>query len=259
MQNQGIIFTRVRNFAHPSNQIRTPRENRPTPTKSFRSLCEIFADYTKNFVHPNPFHTLCEILRGLLNHFAALKAISYIVRKLRGACENEKSPVYLFLNLPSPKILISQTPHILRIPHFSLPPYDFTPLHSISSLACISLRRDALRVPSEHRPKARLPFPTWHEPEEPFSPLHRDAPRGREPPLLRYLAIPHLRPRRPRAFHLKRMERPLVLHHLLLSAGTRRGNHLLFHERLLCTPRAQYGALQPKGPGFQAQASHLEL
>ena len=89
--------------------------------------------------------------------------------------------------------------------------------------------------------------------------LHWDVLRGKELPLLRYLAIPYLKPRRPRAFHLPRMERPLVLPHLLLSADTRWGDHLLPQGQLLRAPRVQYDAFRPRQPGLQAWASHLKL
>ena len=115
----------------------------------------------------------------------------------------------------------------LRIPHFSRPPCDLVPLHSIPIPVHVSHQRDAFRAPSELRPEACLPFSTWRGPEEPLPPLHRDVLRGKEPPRLRYLVIPHLRPRRPHRFHFSKVERPLDLSHLLLSAGMRRGDHLL--------------------------------
>ena len=71
--------------------------------------------------------------------------------------------------------------------------------------------------------------------------------------------ILHLRPRKPRGFHLPRVEQPLVLSFLLLSADTRRGDHLIHQGRLLCTLRVQYDALLPRESGLQAQASHPEL
>ena len=115
-----------------------------------------------------------------------------------------------------------------------------------------SLRRDTLRAPLEHGPEARLSFSTWCGLKEPLPPLHRDAHRdphqGREPPRLRYLVILYLRPQRPRGFHIPRMEQPLVHSHLLLSADTRREDHLLPQGRLLRTPRVQYGALWARGP-----------
>ena len=91
----------------------------------------------------------------------------------------------------------------------------------------ISLQRVALRAPVEYEAEAHLPFPTWHEPKDPFPPLHQVALRGRETTLLGCLAILHLRPRRPCRFHLMRVEHPLVLPPLLLSANMRRGDHLL--------------------------------
>ena len=123
----------------------------------------------------------------------------------------------------------------------------------------ISFQRDALRASSKHRPEAGLSFPSWREPEEPFPLLQRDVPRGREPPQLRYLSIPHLKPWRPHEFHISKVERPLNLPHLLLSAGTRRRDHLLLQGRLLHSSRAQYGALRPRGPGLQVRVSRLEL
>ena len=111
----------------------------------------------------------------------------------------------------------------------------------------ISFRRLALHAPSEHGP------------ENPFSPLHRDALRGKEHSLLRYLMILHLRPQRPRGFHLPKVDQPLVLPLLLLNADTRRGDHLLHQMRLLLTLGVQYNALLLRGPRHQAQASHPEL
>ena len=115
------------------------------------------------------------------------------------------------------------------------------------------------RVPLEHEPYARLSFPTWREPEDPFPLLHRDALRGREPSLLSYLAIPHLKPRRPRAFHLLMVERPLVLPYVLLSIDTRRGDHLLLQRLLLPVLRVQFSTLWLREPRLQAQVSHPEL
>ena len=131
-----------------------------------------------------------------------------------------KSPCHSFLN---PRALISpfckhQTP------------YEF--LISLCHLATSSLsiqypaprtllRRLTLRATLEHGPEVISPFPTWHGPDELFSLLHCVALRDREPPLLRYLVILHLRPWRPRGFHLLRVEHPLVLHFPLLSADTR--------------------------------------
>ncbi|RVW64285.1 hypothetical protein CK203_052286 [Vitis vinifera] len=74
----------------------------------------------------------------------------------------------------------------LRIPHFSRPPCDLVPLHSIPIPVHVSHQRDAFRAPSELRPEACLPFSTWRGPEEPLPPLHRDVLRGKEPPRLRY-------------------------------------------------------------------------
>ena len=133
------------------------------------------------------------------------------------------------------------------------------PLHSIPSPARISFRRDALYAPSKHKFKQSLPFLTWHGAEELLPPLHRDAPWGREPPQLKCQVFPLLRPRRPRGFHLPKVERPLDLPHLLISVGTWRGDHLLPQERLLRTSRVQYGVIRPRGPELQVVGSHLKL
>ena len=100
-----------------------------------------------------------------------------------------------------------------------------------------------------------------HRPEGPLLPLRRVALRGREPPMLGCLVICHLKrpPQRPRKFPILRVERPLVHSLLLLSVGIRLGDQLLHKGRLLHALRVQCSALLPKGPGLQAQASHLEF
>ena len=66
-------------------------------------------------------------------------------------------------------------------------------------------------------------------------------------------------PQRPRRFPLLKVERLLVPPLLLLSIGMRLGDQLLHKGRLLHTLRVQCDALLPRGPGIQAQASHLEF
>ena len=112
-----------------------------------------------------------------------------------------------------------------------------------------------------------LPFfshstpPFEHGPEGPLLSLRRVALRGREPPMLGCLVIFHLRrpPQRPRKFPFLKVERLLVHSLLLLNTSMRLGDLLLHKGRLLHTLRVQCGALLPRGPGFQAQASHPEL
>ena len=73
--------------------------------------------------------------------------------------------------------------------------------------------------------------------------------------------IRHLRspPQRPHRFPLLRVERPLVPPLLLLSASMRLGDQLLHKRQLLHTLRVQCRTLLPRGPGLQAQASHLKF
>ena len=54
MRNQGIISHGVQNFAHLTNQICTPSENKPTPAKSICTPCEIFIDHAKKLHTPKP-------------------------------------------------------------------------------------------------------------------------------------------------------------------------------------------------------------
>ena len=116
---------------------------------------------------------------------------------------------FLFKRPPTPSFFCSSFRKHSCHCESPLPPCNLTPLHSIPSPTSISLQKDALRAPSEQGLEDRFPFPTWRRFEEPLPSLHRDAPRAREPPLLRYLAIPHLRPRRPRGFHLPKVERAI--------------------------------------------------
>ena len=115
--------------------------------------------------------------------------------------------------------------------------------------------------PFEHGLKAHFSISIWQGPEGPLLPHRIVALRGREPPLLECLVICHLRrpPKRPRRFPFLRVERPLVPPLLLLSACMRLGDQLLHKGPLLHALRVQCGALLPRGPGLQAQASHLEL
>ncbi|KAL6321888.1 hypothetical protein AAG906_035594 [Vitis piasezkii] len=130
-----------------------------------------------------------------------------------------------------------------------------------SSLASHSSVPFPFDTPFEHGPEAHFSISIWQGPKGPLLPLRRVALRGREPPLLGCLVIRHLRmpPQRPRRFPLLRVERPLVPPLLLLSIGMRLGDQLLHKGRLLRTLKVQCDALLPRGPGIQAQASHLEL
>ena len=176
--------------------------------------------------------------------------ISYVVRKPKGfvnqfhtqnttlcenqeaLCENQKTLYHPFLNpwaLKSPFFKhLYHCESLLFLCHLTT-----SSLSIRHPVPCISLRRLALQTPFKHGPKAISQFPTWHGPEKLFSPLHRVALRGKEPPLLGCLVILHLKPRRPRKFHILRVERPLVLPLLLLSAYMTWGDHLLHQGRLL--------------------------
>ncbi|RVW66911.1 hypothetical protein CK203_064085 [Vitis vinifera] len=83
----------------------------------------------------------------------------------------------------------------------------------------------------EHRPEPLTPFLTWRGLEKAILTLHCLTIRGQEPHLRR---IRHLRPPRPRPFHLLRVECPLIL----LSADTRCGDHRLHPRQLLRALRA---------------------
>ena len=96
------------------------------------------------------------------------------------------------------------------------------------------------RCPAATHLKKR--FLTWRGSEEAIPTLH-------------CLAIRHLKPPRPRPFHLLTVECPLNF----LNANTRRGDHRLHSGRLLHTLRAQHVALQLSGPGPQALESHLDI
>ena len=78
MRNQGIISHGVRIFAHPTNQIRTPNENKPTPTKYSHTL-------RTKFAYPNQFRILCETQRGMRSNFAPLKSFHAL-------CETQEAP-----------------------------------------------------------------------------------------------------------------------------------------------------------------------
>ena len=80
-------------------------------------------------------------------------------------------------------------------------------------------------------------FPTWHGSEEAIPTLH-------------CLALRHLKPLRPRPFHLLRVECPLTF----LSADRRHGDHRILHPL-----RAQYVALQLRGTRLQALESRLDI
>ena len=60
---------------------------------------------------------------------------------------------------------------------------------------------------------------------------------------------------KPRPFHLMTVECPLIL----LNADTRHGDHRLHPGWLLRVLRAQFIALQLKGPGLQALESRLDI
>ena len=167
-----------------------------------------------------PFRTLCENQKPLCENQKTLY-------------ENQKTLCHLFLN---PRALISlfcKHPYhcesLIFLCHLAT-----SSLQSVTSSLSIqhpapriSLQRVALQAPCEHGPEAHLPFSIWHGPEKPCPPLHQVALQGREPSLLGCLVILHFRPQRPRRFHFLRVERPLVLPLLLLSAYMRREDHLL--------------------------------
>ncbi|RVW27361.1 Gag-Pol polyprotein [Vitis vinifera] len=88
---------------------------------------------------------------------------------------------------------------------------------------------------SKRQPTPLTPFRTWRTLEEAIPTLHCLAHHGQEPPLR---GIRHLKPPRPRPFHLLRVECPLTL----LSANTRHKDHRFLHPL-----RAQHAALQLRG------------
>ncbi|RVW21498.1 hypothetical protein CK203_111255 [Vitis vinifera] len=91
-----------------------------------------------NFAPPKPFRTLCETQEAHV--------------KMKGHLPILFKPP----SRPSPKILISQAPMSLRIPHFPLPPCDLVLLHSISRPLHITSKR---RTPRPLRAWTRgLPF-----------------------------------------------------------------------------------------------------
>ena len=136
----------------------TPNENKQTLRNHF-DHCAKFSKTMRKISHTqHHFCTLCETLRGMRSNFAPPKPF-------RTLCETQEAHVKMKGHLPilfkppsrpSPKILISQAPMSLRIPHFPLPPCDLVLLHSISRPLHITSKR---RTPRPLRAWTRgLPF-----------------------------------------------------------------------------------------------------
>ena len=152
-----------------------------------------------------PCENPCEIRKGVRTHFATMRS-----PKARA-----KTNSHLKLYLKSSKPCFHFACPICSLRNRPLPcdvqaSIDFL---SIGHPAANHLKR---------RPTPLTPFLTWHALEEAIPSLHYLASRGQEPHLLR---IQHLRPPRPRPFHLLRVECPLIL----LSVDIRRGDHRLLH------------------------------
>ena len=206
--------------------------------------------------------------KGSVNPFSTPNTSLHTVRKSKGSVKPFRTPNTMRNTIAN---LFLKTSRTLTPPFFShftstLPLRISLPL---CGLFTVSPPASVLVPPSIHTPPSHLTPPSLshstppfeHGPKGPLLPLRRVALRGREPPLLEYLVICHLRrpPQRPRRFPFLRVECPLVPHILLLSAGMRIGDQLLHKGRLFRALRVQCGALLPKGLGLQAHASHLEL
>ena len=112
--------------------------------------------------------------------------------------------------------------------------------------------RGPLHSPPRTLWNTSLSISSWPRREEPKPRLHQLATPDRE---LHLCEIPCLRLHRPLPFHLLRVECHLVL----LSTGTRRGDHPLHLGQAIRVPRNQFVVLLQRKPEFQAQESHQHL
>ena len=241
---------------------------------SFRMGCEISHTLRINFSHPakisqplqinshtlqnfhrpwEKFRTLCETLRGLWSNFAHYAKLKRRVRKWKVVC-------HFFLNPPPPPLKSPFCKHS-------------TPCESLIFLCHLGTSPLSIRYRAPRASHFEDSIPRTLRAQTRGSPFISDMTRTRWALLVPSpIRTPRQRasstqvpsdspsqPWRPRAFHLLRVERPLVLPHLLLSADTRWGDHLLHQGWLLRALGVHYNALRPRGLGLQAQTSHPEL